>query len=132
MFEFHGWFGIAESPEEADTGRLDEGLAELRSRIAALDWGTNGEVTLRVFNGEWYVRADGVVNRRRDEAAELYALLDFVAGRFPGAWGLLYERAEDLPVPPGRGGFQVRVLARGELTVRLDPFLSPVRPVIED
>jgi hypothetical protein len=132
MFEFHAWFGIAESPEEADTGTLDEGLAELRSRIEALDWGTNGEVVLRVFNGEWCVRADGTANRRRDEAAELYALVSFIAERFPGAWGLLYERADDLPAPPGQGAFQVHVLARGELTLRLDPFLSPVRPVIED
>ena len=132
MFEFHAWFGISESTEDDDAGTLDEGLAELRSRIEALDWGTNGEVALRPFNGEWYVRADGMVNRRRDEAAELYALVSFIAARFPGAWGLLYERADDLPVPPGQGAFQVHVLARGELTLRLDPFLSPVRPVIED
>lgn len=132
MFEFHGWFGIAESPEEADTGTLAEGVAELRSRIEALDWATTGEVALRAFNGEWFVRADGMVNRRRDEAEELDALLSFIAGRFPGAWGLLHERADDLPTPPGPGAFRVRVLARGELTVRLDPFLSPTRPAIED
>ncbi|MFJ8827036.1 Imm7 family immunity protein [Streptomyces sp. NPDC102467] len=57
MYEFHGWFGIAESPEEADTGTLDAGLAELRARVE---------------------------------------------------------------------------VARGEVTMRLDPFLSPARPLIED
>jgi hypothetical protein len=41
MYEFHGWFGIAESPEEADTGSLDV-IAELRARIAAIDWATGG------------------------------------------------------------------------------------------
>jgi immunity protein 7 of polymorphic toxin system len=131
MYEFHGWFGIAESPEEADTGTLAQGVAELRERIEALDWST-GEAALRAYDGEWFVRADGLVNRRRDEADELDALVAFIAGRFPGAWGLLYERADDLPAPPGPGAFRVRVLARGELTERLDPFLSPVRPVIED
>jgi hypothetical protein len=80
----------------------------------------------------WFVRADGLVNRRRDEAEELDALVAFIARRFPGAWGLLYERADDLPSPPGPGAFRVRVLARGEVTERLDPFLSPVRPLIED
>ena len=131
MYEFHGWFGIAESPEEDDTDTLDQGIAELRERIEALDWST-GEAALRVHNGEWFVRADGLVNRRRDEADELDALIAFIAGRFPGAWGLLYERSDDLPTPPGPGAFRVRVLARGEVTVRLDPFLSPVRPLIED
>lgn len=131
MYEFHGWFGIAESPEEADTGTLEQGIAELRERVEALDWST-GDAVLRAHNGEWFVRADGLVNRRRDEADELDALIAFIAGRFPGAWGLLYERSDDLPTPPGPGAFRVRVLARGEVTVRLDPFLSPVRPLIED
>jgi hypothetical protein len=36
MYEFHGWFGIAESPEEADTGTLEQGIAELRERVEAL------------------------------------------------------------------------------------------------
>jgi hypothetical protein len=30
------------------------------------------------------------------------------------------------------GAFRVKVMARGEVHVRMDPFLSPVRPVIED
>ncbi|MEU3185135.1 Imm7 family immunity protein [Streptomyces sp. NPDC006923] len=37
-----------------------------------------------------------------------------------------------MDVPPGQGAFRVRVMARGEIHIRLDPFLSPVRPVIED
>ncbi|MFI7382338.1 Imm7 family immunity protein [Streptomyces sp. NPDC049813] len=131
MYEFHGWFGIAESPEEADTGTLDEGLAALRARIEAIDWST-GEAALRAHNGEWFVRVDGLANRRRDEAEELDTLVIFIAERFPGAWGLLYERSDDLPVPPGPSAFRVRVLARGEVTMRLDPFLSPTRPLIED
>lgn len=131
MYEFHGWFGIAESPEVADTGTLDEGLAALRTRIEAIDWST-GEAALRAYNGEWFVRVDGLANRRRDEAEELDTLVAFIAERFPGAWGLLYERSDDLSAPPGPGAFRVRVLARGEVTMRLDPFLSPTRPLIED
>ncbi|MZD06603.1 hypothetical protein GTW43_16080 [Streptomyces sp. SID5785] len=131
MYEFHGWFGIAESPEEADAGTLEQGLGELRARVEAIDWST-GEAALRAHGGESFLRVDGLVNRRRDEAEELDALIAFVAARFPGSWGLLYERADDLPAPPGPGAFRVRVMARGEVTTRLDPFLSPNRPVIED
>ncbi|MGW7361234.1 Imm7 family immunity protein [Streptomyces sp. NPDC054802] len=131
MYEFHGWFGIAESPEEADAGSLDPGIAELRQRIAEIDWAT-GEVALKVHNGEYFVLANGLMNRRRDEAADLDGLLRHIATRFPGSWGLLYERSSDMDEPPGQGAFRVRVMARGEIQVRLDPFLSPVRPVIED
>ncbi|AGS70162.1 immunity 7 family protein [Streptomyces collinus] len=131
MYEFHGWFGIAESPEEADTGTLEEGVTELRAAIDRIDWAT-GEATLKIHNGEYFVRTDGLVNRRRDEAEELDALIHFIAHRFPGSWGLLYERSADMDHPPGPGAFRVRVMARGQIQDRLDPFLSPVRPVIED
>jgi hypothetical protein len=131
MYEFHGWFGIAESPEEADAGTLEEGVTELRAIIGRIDWST-AEATLKILNGEYFVRADGLVNRRRDEAEELDALIHFIARRFPGSWGLLYERSDDMDFPPGPGAFRVRVMARGEVRDRLDPFLSPCRPVIED
>ncbi len=131
MYEFHGWFGIAESPEESDAGSLEAGIAELQERITQIAWAT-GEATLKTYNGEYFVLVNGLVNRRRDEAEELEVLLRHIATRFPGSWGLLYERSADMDIPPGQGAFRVRVMARGELQDRLDPFLSPVRPVIED
>ncbi|MFB7663241.1 Imm7 family immunity protein [Kitasatospora sp. NPDC056138] len=131
MYEFHGWFGIAESTEEADAGALSEGVQDLRERIAGIQWAT-AEVRLTDHNGQFFLNLDGLVNRRRDEAEEVAALLDHVAKRFPGSWGLLYERSDDLVEPPGPGAFRVSVMARGTVTERLDPFLSPCSPVIED
>ncbi|MBP0458113.1 Imm7 family immunity protein [Streptomyces montanisoli] len=131
MYEFHGWFGIAESTEESDAGQLEEGIIELRGRISQLDWST-GDVALNTHNGEYFVVVNGLVNRRRDEAEELGDLLDHIAARFPGSYGVLYERSADMPEPPGQGAFRVKVMARGKVDIRLDPFLSPVRPVIED
>ncbi|WP_030754726.1 Imm7 family immunity protein [Streptomyces sp. NRRL F-5135] len=131
MYEFHGWFGISESPEEADIGGLSEGIAELRALIAGIDWAT-GEVSLTLHNGQYFVLANGLMNRRRDEARELDQLLLYIAGRFRGAWGILYERSDDMDRPPGSGAFRVRVMAKGEVKVRMDPFLSPCYPVIED
>ncbi|WP_329026911.1 Imm7 family immunity protein [Streptomyces sp. NBC_01423] len=131
MYEFHGWFVIAESTEESDTGTLDAGISELRTEINRIDWAT-GEVTLKVHNGEYFVTANGLMNRRRDESEELDTLLQNICVRFPGSWGLLYERSPDMETPPGQGAFRVRVMARGRLHIRLDPFLSPVRPVVED
>ncbi|MFI1220986.1 MULTISPECIES: Imm7 family immunity protein [unclassified Streptomyces] len=131
MYEFHGWFGISESTEESDTGTLSSGITELQGRIAEIDWST-GALTMNVHNGQFFVTANGLMNRRRDEARELDELMHYIAIRFPGSWGLLYERSEDMETPPGQGGFRVRVMARGGIQTRLDPFLSPVQPVIED
>ena len=76
---------------------------------------------------------DGLVNRRRYEADELDGLLDHICKRFPGSYGLLYDRSDNDPdFPGGPNAFRVRVMARGRLTTRQDPFLSPVQPVIED
>ncbi|WP_101256371.1 Imm7 family immunity protein [Streptomyces barkulensis] len=131
MYEFHGWFGIAESSEESDAGGLESGVTELQTRIADIDWATT-EAELKIYNGEYFVMVNGLVNRRRDEAAELEELLRYIATRFPGSWGLLYERSADMEEPPGQNAFRVRVMARGEIHTRLDPFLSPTRPVIEE
>ncbi|MFF2658837.1 Imm7 family immunity protein [Kitasatospora sp. NPDC058032] len=131
VYEFHGWFGIAESTEEADAGSLLEGLSDLRDRISAIHWAT-GSIQLAPHNGQYFLTVNGLVNRRRDEAQELDALLGHVSSRFPGAWGLLYERSDDFTEPPGPGAFRVRVMARGMIRDHLDPFLSPCQPTIED
>lgn len=131
MYEFHGWFTVAESTEEADTGTLDDGVAGLRARVSEIDWATAG-AELVVYNGMYVLLVNGLINRRRDEAAELEQLLADVASRFPGSSGILYERSDDMESPPGTNAFRVRVMARGVIVTRLDPFLSPCRPTIED
>ena len=131
MYEFHGWFALAESAEESDTGTREEGVADLQRRIAEIDWAT-GTVSLDVLNGEYFVRVDGLINRMRDEAEELDTLLLWIAERFPGSYGILYERADEMPEPPGPGAFRVRRMARGRIDIAADPFLSPINPVIED
>jgi hypothetical protein len=95
-------------------------------------FGSTAHWDLRVLNGAYFLSVAGLVNRRRHEARDLDALLTWLADRLPGSYGLLYEVSPDMPVPPGPGAFRVRVLARGQVVERLDPFLSPVRPTIED
>ncbi|WP_328443023.1 Imm7 family immunity protein [Amycolatopsis sp. NBC_00438] len=134
MYEFHGWFGISENAEDGDSGTLDDGLRDLRARIEALGWDgvPSAAASLDVHNGTYFLIVNGAPNRPAALGTDLTGLLDFVARRFPGSWGLLYERSDDLERPPGPGAFRVRVMARGRLVTRLDPFLSPVNPVIED
>lgn len=131
MYEFHGWFGIAESAEETDGGTLAEGTSELRSAVRAIQWST-GRAELASYNGQYFVTLNGLVNRRRDEADEMVRLMGFISARFPGSWGLVYERSDDLNDPAGGNHFRVHVMSRGAVNVRMDPFLSPCVPVIED
>lgn len=131
MYEFHAWIALAESTKEADVGGLDEAIAELTWRLTALDWPT-GAARVEVLNGQQFVTLTGLVNRRRHEAADIDVLLGFIAGRLPGSYGLVYERAADMPGPFGPEKFRVRALARGQITEHVDDLLSPTKPTIED
>ncbi|WP_230415425.1 Imm7 family immunity protein [Micromonospora tarapacensis] len=132
VYEFHGWFRLSETTEESDAGQLDANIDELNELVAGLEFPTNVSAKVTVLNGEYYLFLHGVANRRRDEAVGMRQVLQFVARRLPGSYGLLYEKDEEMPVPPGPNAFRVHVMARGEITERLDPFLSPIHPVIED
>lgn len=131
MYEFHGWMEISESAFESDTGTLAAGIDELRGILAALDW-TSADATLLPLNGEFFLSVNGYPNRVRHERDELYALLDHVGRRFPGSYGLLYERADDGATDLQCDRFAVRVMRKGRIKVMSDPFLSPVFPLIED
>jgi hypothetical protein len=84
------------------------------------------------LNGQWFLTVTVFANRRRDEGAFVDYVIGFLRARLPGSWGLLYERDDEMPDPPGPNNYRVSVLARGQLPVRGDPFLSPCRPTIED
>ena len=131
MYEFHGWFGIAESPEEADTGDLEPRVRELEALLETFTWPT-ARWQLFNLNGMYYVTVNGLVNRMRFEAGNLDELLSFLADALPGSYGLLYERAPDMPLPAGQDSFRVRVLAKGKVREEVDSLLSPINPTIED
>jgi hypothetical protein len=132
LFEFHGWFGLAETTEESDVGGLETAVDDIRRLIETLNWQT-ARAEVYELNGEYFLGMHGLVKRRlRHEAIELETIIDEVITKLPGSYGLIYERSDDGPQPPGPGAFLVRVLARGQLVDRLDPFLSPTRRTIED
>jgi hypothetical protein len=131
MHEFHAWVGLSESTEESDLGGLQGVVDELQELVADSDW-HDAVFELRNLNGQYFLTADGMVNRRRSEGERLDLFLDIIARRLPGSWGLVYERDDEMPNPPGPNAFRVRVLARGKIGERTDPFLSPCNPVIED
>jgi hypothetical protein len=132
MYEVHGWFSLAESTEEADLGGLAKIVSELRQLVDGASL-PSLEAAVLTVNGQPYLTLTGLVNRRRRvEGTFVDEVVEFVRSRLPGAWGLLYERDDEMPDPPGPNAFRVTVLAKGVLSVRADPFLSPNNPTIED
>ena len=131
MHEFHAWIGLSESTEESDLGGLQDVVGELQELAADSKW-HDAVFEVRNLNGQYFVTAEGMVNRRREEGERLDLFLAIIARKLPGSWGLIYERDDEMPDPPGPNAFRVRVLARGRIVERPDPFLSPCNPVIED
>jgi Immunity protein 7 len=132
LYEAHGWFGLAETPHEADAGALPAKVDQIRDAVRQLVSPISRTVELQILNGQHWLVITVFANRRREEADRIAGLIKLVAELLPGSWGLLYERDDEMPIPPGPNAFRVTVLARGVITQRLDPFLSPSIPVIED
>ncbi len=131
MFELHGWARVAMSPgdDDDDTGEAVRDLARrLAARVEQCAW-TIGILELRAVNGQFHLVVSTFRNRRDSYVDEAFGLFEFLAEEAPGSYGLLYLRDEDAP---DSDGFEVCVLARGRLTRKTDPFLSPCVPVIED
>ncbi len=131
MYEFHGWIKLVESTREIDEGGLEQKCQELQRRLNKLRW-PSGKAAILLLNGLYTLTLNAIPNRRRSEATELQELLRFVTSEFKGAYGLVYEHDEDTELPNGWGVFSVNVIRRGECETRLDPFLSPRIPVVED
>jgi hypothetical protein len=132
MYEAHGWFGLAETATDADEGNLQVKVGEIESVIKQQRWPTTVAASVNALNGQYWLALTAFANRRREEAVWIEDLLELVSQRLPGSWGLLYERDDEMSAPPGPNSYRVSVLARGRIARRLDPFLSPCIPVIED
>ena len=131
MYECNGWIKLSESTVEVDEGGMDEKCDKLRVTIKELTW-SSGRVELLLLNGEYVLVINLNTNRKRSEVSELDSLLERVMNDFKGAYGVLYELNEQVNLEAGLGVYTVRVIKRGGEDIRLDPFLSPINPVVED
>jgi Immunity protein 7 len=108
---------------------------ELKEYITLMAWG-KGENNIHIdahrMNGDLALRLDGFTNHRGVVYGEIDQLLDWIAKLAPGSYGLLYWRDDEGDVPAGPDNFQVKVMSRGQVVTRFDPFLSPFFPVVED
>jgi hypothetical protein len=133
MYEFHAWVGLSDSAFESDLDRVRPVVDQLAATIAERVQGwTTASFAVQQFNGQYFLVANGSVNRWRDEGRLLEDLLALIGAELTGSWGLIYDRDDEMPDPPGVNAFRARVMARGQLVEQPDPFLSPINPVIED
>lgn len=131
MFEFHGWVSVHEStngsvPPNANRSGTHE---ELMNRIA--EFNDCCLIDARWVNAMFQVALGGLHNHR-DSAEDHLDFFRWIATWAPGSYGLLYYWDDEAEHPTQREEFRVLVMARGEVTERTDPFLSPCIPVIED
>jgi hypothetical protein len=131
MYEFHVWIGLSDSTFEQDNSQVEAVATSLAALIEVQQWPA-ASFAVQLLNGQYFLIGNGLVNRRRDESAFLEMLLERVTESLPESWGLVYDRDDEMPVPPGPNAFRVRTIARGVMSERLDPFLSPTMPTIED
>lgn len=140
MYSAHGWATIWPSYKNDDTvdDLLDQ-MDALRDRIAnhiqqlSLDRTEqqmkNPFAEIHALNNETHLWLSGN-NNHAVWHETILDLFQYIADVAPGSYGLLYSENDEDREHPNQ--FRVWVLARGTLTERGDPFLSPHFPILED
>lgn len=126
MFEYHGWAVIHDDTYEDNATNLRRIIGELQQLADDFNDGS-GMTDIRNINGAWYVTFAGHPNHRHDC---VFGWFKWLAEHAPGSYGLLYVRDDESP--EFGNAFQVCCLRRGQVEVRIDPFMSPCIPVVED
>jgi hypothetical protein len=133
MYEFHGWVSIvADNSDDAGSivrqGRQSDLVAALEDRIQPLL--ESPSVFLRIIrdlNGADHLLVSGLRNHRDDRVLNLFR---WIAEHQASSYGLLHIR-DDEDADGYDNAFVVHALARGRLTSRIEPNLSPCIPTLE-
>ncbi len=132
MYEVNLWFCLQEAGDDWEFDERHQKALGIENLIAGFDAHTI-KADFRILNGKYYVTLTCYANRpRAHELGIIDSLVTAVVRQFPGSYGLIYEFDDERTEFPGHDAFKVTVLARGKLSVRVDPFLSPLSRVIDD
>lgn len=139
MYSAHGWATIWPSYKNDDAvDDLLDHMDALRDQIAdhiqqlgldRTEQQMNPFAEIRPLNNELHLWLSGNNNHAVWHEA-IMDLFSYIANVAPGSYGLLYTENDEDPKHPNQ--FRVWVLARGVFVERVDPFLSPHFPVVED
>src|SRR5919205_798611 len=132
VYAVHGWFVLRQDAYgDTDFTVEDANAQRIRAKADTLNIGLDSLIDVRQSNGMWLLTLGGYQNRPRGSDRALDEPLQSVGELLPGSYGILYESDDERVEPPGRNAFRVRVMVRGTVSERADPFLSPIQPKIE-
>ena len=120
MYEFHGWFGLADATDAADTGGLQHVLTDLEEHLGRFE--PRPEVRWR--QGTPFLTVHGSTHRPAPVQVALDELLMLLADRLPGSWGILYEGHDGHEARPADKPLRVRTLTHGRVRESEDSFLT--------
>lgn len=126
MFEYHGWAVVRDDTYDGDDAKLRSIVTELEQRAGEFNDGS-GMTDIRWINGACFITFAGKPNHRHEC---VFGWFRWLAKHAPGSYGLLYIW-DDENTEFGNT-FQVHCLRRGLVEERIDPFLSPCIPAVED
>ena len=130
MIQMYGWANIRESYlEDYEEENMPAINNNLRNKIADFSW-HNGMISLKYLNGDLILTFALSINRMRQETYEAFDLYNYIAEIAKGSYGLIYLHDDENPEKYNQ--FQVYILARGQMRLSEDPFLSPLIPTVED
>ena len=130
MIEFNGWVHLSLSTDGEGEDEVTAAVHAMMPLVANI----RGRATFPLVearNGSYCLHVAGNANHNGVDWAETHALLQEVARRFPGAYGVVHLRDDEDP-QGNDNAFVVYVVRRGTVTCHPDPFLSPCYPVIHD
>ncbi|GHU60481.1 hypothetical protein AGMMS49975_29510 [Clostridia bacterium] len=132
MYEYHGWATLRETYLNEDNfdEKIDEIVSVIKSRIDEIGI-DNGLLDLRTVNGAYQLHLSGLLNHKGKRVYEIFDLYDLIAKTAVGSYGILYV-FDDEDDNGHENEFQCYVLAKGKFTKRIDSFLSPYTPTVEE
>lgn len=130
MIEMHGWITIRETYEciEDEEENIREVLSQIKEEIKKIKC---SDLEIKVQNGDFYTEFSLFTNRQGSNTEELFLFFKRVGTLAKGSYGLIYFW-DDEDSHGKDNTFQVWVLARGNICIKDDMFLSPAIPTIED
>lgn len=129
MFEYHGWVTVQATASGDDDAALLERLVD-RVHRAIRDAGDVDLVDLRWSAGMPMLHFAGFDKHGGRLAPDLLELFTRAGELAPGSYGLLYMWDDQDPEHDNE--FRVYRMARGQVTEREDPHLTPVAPTVLD
>jgi hypothetical protein len=128
LYTAYGWFDLSITPDD-DLDELDQRVAALRAELEGHKW-LGQFVSLHLVASGHVLGITAGANHGGAMAPEIEALIQRVAAEFPESHGLLFEMDDDLD-PPADNEYRLRVMVRGAITDRPDPFFSPLMPTVD-